>query len=71
MEDFQIYEKYCQNKPRSESLWRQFSDSVFFQVCLLKSLNSCGFVFFIDLGEGVIFGLGFCLFFPFNYLKNK
>uniref|UniRef100_A0A8D2Q3Q1 MCF.2 cell line derived transforming sequence like n=1 Tax=Varanus komodoensis TaxID=61221 RepID=A0A8D2Q3Q1_VARKO len=28
MEDFQMYEKYCQNKPRSESLWRQFSDSV-------------------------------------------
>ncbi|XP_062371072.1 guanine nucleotide exchange factor DBS isoform X6 [Cinclus cinclus] len=36
MEDFQIYEKYCQNKPRSESLWRQFSDSVFFQECQKK-----------------------------------
>ncbi|XP_075595961.1 guanine nucleotide exchange factor DBS isoform X9 [Balearica regulorum gibbericeps] len=36
MEDFQIYEKYCQNKPRSESLWRQFSDSVFFQECQRK-----------------------------------
>uniref|UniRef100_A0A2K5HJ98 Guanine nucleotide exchange factor DBS n=1 Tax=Colobus angolensis palliatus TaxID=336983 RepID=A0A2K5HJ98_COLAP len=33
MEDFQIYEKYCQNKPRSESLWRQCSDCPFFQVC--------------------------------------
>lgn len=32
MEEFQIYEKYCQNKPRSESLWRQCSDSPFFQV---------------------------------------
>ncbi|KAG8553471.1 hypothetical protein GDO81_003424 [Engystomops pustulosus] len=31
-EDFQMYEKYCQNKPRSDSLWRQFSDSSFFQV---------------------------------------
>ncbi|XP_067419769.1 guanine nucleotide exchange factor DBS isoform X3 [Emydura macquarii macquarii] len=36
MEDFQIYERYCQNKPRSESLWRQFSDSVFFQECQRK-----------------------------------
>ncbi|XP_054829427.1 guanine nucleotide exchange factor DBS isoform X2 [Eublepharis macularius] len=36
MEDFQVYEKYCQNKPRSESLWRQFSDSVFFQECQKK-----------------------------------
>lgn len=34
MEEFQIYEKYCQNKPRSESLWRQCSDSPFFQVRL-------------------------------------
>lgn len=32
MEEFQIYEKYCQNKPRSESLWRQCSDCPFFQV---------------------------------------
>lgn len=31
-EDFQMYEKYCQNKPRSESLWRQYADSLFFQV---------------------------------------
>uniref|UniRef100_A0A6I8PCG0 MCF.2 cell line derived transforming sequence like n=1 Tax=Ornithorhynchus anatinus TaxID=9258 RepID=A0A6I8PCG0_ORNAN len=36
MEDFQIYEKYCQNKPRSESLWRQWSDSAFFQECQRK-----------------------------------
>ncbi|XP_015267239.1 PREDICTED: guanine nucleotide exchange factor DBS [Gekko japonicus] len=36
MEDFQVYEKYCQNKPRSESLWRQFSDCVFFQECQRK-----------------------------------
>ncbi|OCT66092.1 hypothetical protein XELAEV_18042346mg [Xenopus laevis] len=35
-EDFQMYEKYCQNKPRSDSLWRQFSDSAFFQECQTK-----------------------------------
>lgn len=35
MTDLQIYEKYCQNKPRSESLWRQCSDCAFFQVTLL------------------------------------
>lgn len=39
MEEFQIYEKYCQNKPRSESLWRQCSDCPFFQVCLGLSLE--------------------------------
>ena len=32
MKDLQIYEAYCQNKPRSESLWRQCSDCAFFQV---------------------------------------
>ena len=32
MTELQIYEKYCQNKPRSESLWRQCSDCAFFQV---------------------------------------
>lgn len=31
-EKFQVYERYCQNKPRSEQLWRQCSDSAFFQV---------------------------------------
>ncbi|XP_058404498.1 guanine nucleotide exchange factor DBS isoform X3 [Diceros bicornis minor] len=36
MEEFQIYEKYCQNKPRSESLWRQCSDCPFFQDCQKK-----------------------------------
>uniref|UniRef100_A0A8B9QG28 MCF.2 cell line derived transforming sequence-like 2 n=1 Tax=Apteryx owenii TaxID=8824 RepID=A0A8B9QG28_APTOW len=35
-EDLQIYEKYCQNKPRSEALWRQCGDSVFFQECQRK-----------------------------------
>lgn len=33
MGELQIYEKYCHNKPRSESLWRQCSDCAFFQVC--------------------------------------
>ncbi|XP_030265719.1 guanine nucleotide exchange factor DBS isoform X4 [Sparus aurata] len=35
MKDLQIYEAYCQNKPRSESLWRQCSDCAFFQVAPL------------------------------------
>ncbi|RXM28260.1 Guanine nucleotide exchange factor DBS [Acipenser ruthenus] len=35
-EDLQIYEKYCQNKPRSEALWRQCGDSQFFQECQRK-----------------------------------
>uniref|UniRef100_A0A671MYV6 Guanine nucleotide exchange factor DBS-like n=1 Tax=Sinocyclocheilus anshuiensis TaxID=1608454 RepID=A0A671MYV6_9TELE len=32
-EELQIYEKYCQNKLRSEALWRQCGDSMFFQEC--------------------------------------
>ncbi|XP_069468896.1 proto-oncogene DBL isoform X2 [Ambystoma mexicanum] len=40
--DFQMYEKYCQNKPRSESLWRQFSDSAFFQECQKKLNHKLG-----------------------------
>ncbi|KFP88761.1 Proto-oncogene DBL, partial [Acanthisitta chloris] len=39
-EDFQMYEKYCQNKPRSESLWRQCSESTFFQVSCPPKLDS-------------------------------
>nr|XP_033813478.1 probable guanine nucleotide exchange factor MCF2L2 [Geotrypetes seraphini] len=35
-EDLQIYEKYCQNKPRSEALWRQCGESLFFQACQHK-----------------------------------
>ena len=31
-EELQVYQKYCQNKPRSEVLWRQCGDSLFFQV---------------------------------------
>ncbi|XP_061659932.1 proto-oncogene DBL isoform X2 [Syngnathoides biaculeatus] len=35
-ENFQMYEEYCQNKTQSESLWRQCSDSAFFQECQKK-----------------------------------
>ncbi|TRY90484.1 hypothetical protein DNTS_012101 [Danionella cerebrum] len=35
-EHFHLYECYCQNKPRSESLWRQFADCQFFQECQKK-----------------------------------
>ncbi|XP_030432067.1 proto-oncogene DBL isoform X2 [Gopherus evgoodei] len=41
-EDFQMYEKYCQNKPRSESLWRQCSESTFFQECQRKLEHRLG-----------------------------
>ncbi|MBN3315146.1 MCF2L factor, partial [Atractosteus spatula] len=42
MKDLQIYEKYCQNKPRSESLWRQCSDCAFFQECQKKLEHKLG-----------------------------
>ncbi|XP_043093616.1 guanine nucleotide exchange factor DBS isoform X5 [Puntigrus tetrazona] len=42
MTDLQIYEKYCQNKPRSESLWRQCSDCAFFQECQRKLEHKLG-----------------------------
>ncbi|XP_034737372.1 guanine nucleotide exchange factor DBS isoform X1 [Etheostoma cragini] len=35
-EELQVYEKYCQNKPRSEVLWRQCGESLFFQECQKK-----------------------------------
>uniref|UniRef100_A0A3Q2R0R8 Mcf.2 cell line derived transforming sequence-like a n=1 Tax=Fundulus heteroclitus TaxID=8078 RepID=A0A3Q2R0R8_FUNHE len=38
----QIYEAYCQNKPRSESLWRQCSDCAFFQECQKKLEHKLG-----------------------------
>uniref|UniRef100_A0A3P9MNZ1 MCF.2 cell line derived transforming sequence n=1 Tax=Oryzias latipes TaxID=8090 RepID=A0A3P9MNZ1_ORYLA len=41
-ESFQMYECYCQNKPRSESLWRQFSDCSFFQECQKKLEHKLG-----------------------------
>ncbi|XP_060785202.1 guanine nucleotide exchange factor DBS isoform X2 [Neoarius graeffei] len=42
MGDLQIYEKYCHNKPRSESLWRQCSDCAFFQECQKKLEHKLG-----------------------------
>ncbi|KAG9351360.1 hypothetical protein JZ751_022608, partial [Albula glossodonta] len=41
-ENFQVYERYCQNKPRSESLWRQCSDCAFFQECQKKLEHKLG-----------------------------
>ncbi|XP_046716762.1 proto-oncogene DBL isoform X3 [Silurus meridionalis] len=35
-ENFQVYERYCQNKPRSEAMWKQCADSPFFQECKRK-----------------------------------
>ncbi|XP_026873972.2 guanine nucleotide exchange factor DBS isoform X2 [Electrophorus electricus] len=42
MGDLRIYEKYCHNKPRSESLWRQCSDCAFFQECQKKLEHKLG-----------------------------
>ncbi|XP_035619883.2 proto-oncogene DBL-like isoform X2 [Oncorhynchus keta] len=41
-ENFKVYECYCQNKPRSESLWRQYSDCAFFQECQKKLEHKLG-----------------------------
>ncbi|TRY99252.1 hypothetical protein DNTS_022814 [Danionella cerebrum] len=41
-ENFQVYECYCQNKPRSDALWRQCSDSAFIQVCKGKLDHKLG-----------------------------
>ncbi|XP_035480703.2 proto-oncogene DBL isoform X1 [Scophthalmus maximus] len=41
-EKFQVYERYCQNKSRSELLWRQCSDSPFFQECQKKLEHKLG-----------------------------
>ncbi|XP_056592277.1 proto-oncogene DBL isoform X2 [Triplophysa dalaica] len=37
-----VYERYCQNKPRSDALWRQCSDSVFIQECKRKLEHKLG-----------------------------
>uniref|UniRef100_A0A8C1LMI5 Mcf.2 cell line derived transforming sequence-like b n=1 Tax=Cyprinus carpio TaxID=7962 RepID=A0A8C1LMI5_CYPCA len=42
MGELQIYEKYCHNKPRSESLWRQCSDCTFIQECQKKLEHKLG-----------------------------
>ncbi|XP_034037554.1 proto-oncogene DBL isoform X2 [Thalassophryne amazonica] len=41
-EHFQMYECYCQNKLRSEALWRQFSNCAFFQECQKKLEHKLG-----------------------------
>ncbi|XP_055370562.1 proto-oncogene DBL isoform X2 [Betta splendens] len=41
-EKFKVYERYCQNKPRSDLLWRQCSDSSFFQECQKKLDHKLG-----------------------------
>ncbi|RXN06874.1 proto-oncogene DBL-like isoform X2 [Labeo rohita] len=41
-ENFQVYERYCQNKPRSDALWRQCSDSAFIQECKKKLDHKLG-----------------------------
>ncbi|XP_065114103.1 proto-oncogene DBL isoform X1 [Paramisgurnus dabryanus] len=41
-ENFQVYERYCQNKPRSDALWRQCSDSAFIQECKRKLDHKLG-----------------------------
>ncbi|KAJ3589107.1 hypothetical protein NHX12_009955 [Muraenolepis orangiensis] len=41
-EKFQVYERYCQNKPHSELLWRQCCDSPFFQECQKKLEHKLG-----------------------------
>uniref|UniRef100_A0A8C7THU0 MCF.2 cell line derived transforming sequence b n=1 Tax=Oncorhynchus mykiss TaxID=8022 RepID=A0A8C7THU0_ONCMY len=41
-EKFQVYERYCQNKPHSELLWRQCSASLFFQECQKKLEHKLG-----------------------------
>ncbi|EDL86173.1 rCG49922 [Rattus norvegicus] len=41
-EDFQMYAKYCQNKPRSELIWRKYSECAFFQECQRKLKHRLG-----------------------------
>ncbi|XP_055004794.1 proto-oncogene DBL [Boleophthalmus pectinirostris] len=41
-EKFQVYERYCQNKPCSELLWRQYADLPFFQECQKKLDHKLG-----------------------------
>ncbi|XP_019509133.1 PREDICTED: proto-oncogene DBL isoform X6 [Hipposideros armiger] len=41
-DDFQIYAKYCLNKPRSEAIWRKYSECAFFQECQRKLKHRLG-----------------------------
>ncbi|XP_014384307.1 PREDICTED: proto-oncogene DBL [Myotis brandtii] len=40
--DFQMYAKYCQNKPRSEAIWKKYSECAFFQECQRKLKHRLG-----------------------------
>ncbi|KAM8752334.1 proto-oncogene DBL [Rhynchonycteris naso] len=40
--DFQMYAKYCQNKPKSEAIWRKYSECAFFQECQRKLKHRLG-----------------------------
>ncbi|XP_012412272.1 proto-oncogene DBL [Trichechus manatus latirostris] len=40
--DFQMYAKYCQNKPRSETIWKKYSECAFFQECQRKLKHRLG-----------------------------
>ncbi|KAL1766985.1 proto-oncoprotein DBL isoform X3 [Sigmodon hispidus] len=41
-DDFQMYAKYCQNKPRSELIWRKYSECAFFRECQRKLKHRLG-----------------------------
>ncbi|KAI5138858.1 Proto-Oncogene Dbl [Manis pentadactyla] len=41
-DDFQMYAIYCQNKPRSEAIWKKFSECAFFQECRRKLKHRLG-----------------------------
>ncbi len=54
-ESFQMYESYCQNKPRSEALWRQFSDCTFFQVSFTIISTPITYIFSITVSHITMF----------------
>ncbi|XP_029413875.1 proto-oncogene DBL [Nannospalax galili] len=41
-DDFQMYAKYCQNKPQSEIIWRKYSECAFFRECQRKLNHRLG-----------------------------
>uniref|UniRef100_A0A8C3YHJ3 MCF.2 cell line derived transforming sequence n=1 Tax=Catagonus wagneri TaxID=51154 RepID=A0A8C3YHJ3_9CETA len=41
-DDFQMYAKYCQNKPKSEGIWKKYSECAFFQECQRKLKHRLG-----------------------------
>lgn len=61
-----MYERYCQNKLRSEALWRQFSDCAFFQVNVtnfddffFQHIRSEALICLTESGLAVCFNLSF------------